>query len=152
MLTQIQSDDKRFAVLGLGIIDWKAEIDKYANHVSIITLPDGMRYRMVHHRSTGTYERATIYAGRNKFLRYTYRETQSDRDTNNIELGKFSMAWGDGDPGWVEVDPTLPESAAATLRSILGHINENGDEQALFILNVLMHAANFDSIWQSKEV
>lgn len=140
-----------FAALGLGIIEWKSDTDRHQNKVTVITLPDNTKYRMVHHVSRGSYEYATIYAGRNKFMRYKYRETRSDCATNTVQLGNFSVSWGDGDPLHEQVEPNLPPQVAAVIKPIIGGLKEDGNEQALFILNVLLHAGNLDCIWQSKE-
>ena len=131
--------------LGLGIIDWKSDSDQYDNAVSIIMMPDGIKYRMVHHRSQNYYEYATIYAGRNKFMRFKYRETESDTAMDTIELGGYSMGWGDGDPMHFVMHPAGPD-----LTEIFGTLRQGQNERALFILNVLFHAGNINACWSSK--
>lgn len=131
--------------LTLGVIEWKVDSDRHDNKVSIITMPDGTKYRMVHHRSQSYYEYATIYAGRNKFMRFRYRETESDCAMNTIELGGYSMGWGDGDPMCFVNHPAGPD-----LKAIFATMREGRNERACFILNVLFHAGMIDACWDSK--
>lgn len=147
LLSTIGEEDGNGIVgwLGLGFIKWNEQTDKYDNKVSLIQLPDGTGYRMVHHKSTGYYEYATIYAGHNKFMRFKYRETQLDSQANTISLGGYSMSWGDGDPMHAENHPDGPD-----LRPILSQITESDYCKTQFILNVLFHAGNVDACWDSK--
>ena len=131
--------------LGLGIIEWKADSDQHNNQVSLIMMPDATKYRMVHHRSQGYYEYATIYAGRNKFMRFKYREGKRDTELDVIELGRYSMAWGDGDPGFFENHPDGPN-----LNEIFGKLYQSTNGKSLFILNVLLHAGPIAACWDSK--
>lgn len=155
MLTaQISGEDMRGRVgfPGLGIIDWKSDSDRHDNQVSIITLPDNTKFRMVHHVSKGSYEYATVYAGRNKFMRYKYHVPERDAQATTLSLGNFSTSWGDGDNLGADVDPKLPEQIGNPLKQILSGIREGGlgIEQSLFILNVLLHTGNLEYVWQSK--
>lgn len=131
--------------LGLGTIEWMCDKDKHDNKVSRIMLPDGTRYRMVHHNNDWWYRYATVYGGYNKFMRLPYRGSERDTVMNTIQLGGYKMGWGDGEPGAYENHPEGPN-----LSAIFDQIHEGEYSCTLFILNVLLHAGNIDACWYSK--
>lgn len=146
-----------FFCLGLGIIEWNKEIDKWDNKVSIITLPDGTKYRMVHHKvrqGKGHLEYATIYAGKNKFMRYRHFTPDRDAEPTTLTIGNYKISWGDGICLGVEVDPNGPPELEAILKQLdeVFTIASEGkiyDGDDLFLMNILLHASQFP-IWQSK--
>jgi hypothetical protein len=145
ILTEIDHRRVRFASLGLGIINWYTEKDRYDNEVSIICMPYGLEYRMVHHKSRGYYEYATIYAGRNKFMRFRFLEGKSDTHGDVLQLGNYEIFYGDG-----EVVSVTSDENGSNINSILRNIEQTHEAyHSLFILNVLLHNQS-DDIWQMK--
>lgn len=132
-------------LLSLGTIQWMSDKDKYDNQVSLISLPDGQKFRMVHHTNKWDYRYATVYGGYKKFMKFIYRGTENDCATNDIELGGYKMSWGDGDPIHIANHPDGPD-----LTTILNQIHESNYSRTLFILNVLSHAGLVDACWSRR--
>lgn len=136
------------AVVGVPVAFWshRAETDKYHNEVSIITLPD-CKYRMVHHTVRGKWrQKGTIYAGRGVSIRF--KEYHSDRDieVHSLQVGGFSVGWGDGDNLGVEcVYPGDHSEMIERLREI------RNDESERFTIEVLCYVDQ-KGLWDIKEV
>lgn len=131
--------------LGLGIIEWMCDKDKHDNVVSRIMLPDGTKFRMVHHNNAWNYRYATVYGGFNKFMRFTARSSERDTQMNTAQLGGYKMGWGDGEPSLIENHPDGPD-----LSRVCNCIHEGELHYTFFILNVLLHASHIDACWYSK--
>lgn len=90
---------------GLSIFEGHIEKDRHDNDVSKISFPD-REYRMVHHSKNHHIRQfATIYFGKDKFIKFCSYWSDNDRQAHKVELitacGKLEVAWGDGDCLWV---------------------------------------------------
>lgn len=122
----------------------RIEKDKYSNDVTIISVP-GFYYRMVHNSAESlVVQRATIFAGRLKFLTFRSFKSNRDGDMHTAELGGYKICWdGDDNVGVVQDihGPILPE-----LRCI-----REGNE-ALFVATIIDNITRESSLWRCKQV
>ena len=128
-------------------IDRKVEKDRYDNEVSLIHLP-GPRppFRMVHHKTKSPLrDRATIYAGKGKFVTMRAFSPTNDCVATSIEVAGYTMYWGDGDP----LDPTC-NPAGPNLHDRLRAIHDDNFEAVIIL--VLDAIKDIDAMWERKEV
>lgn len=124
----------------------RVEKDRFDNDVSLITLADGTRFRMVHHKpARHSRQHATIYAGRGKFVKVKYFIPDNDCMATSIDIAGYGMSWGDGDPLGSASNPEGPD-----LKDQLEAIRED-DFDAVIIL-VLTAIKSLDEIWEHREV
>jgi hypothetical protein len=152
------------------------ETDKYENPVSKIMYPD-FTYNMVHNPIKHyTREAATIYRGRDCFVKFNAYRPESDIAAHTVKIlttiGEFSAWWGDGEggdlsyPDVLKDDPAIAnivEIARKQMHKLFGH--EDDDCEAGFILLVMqiihfattspnprIHNLWFDKIsWNAKK-
>lgn len=130
-----------------GTIDRYAQTDRYDNPVSLITLTDGKTFRMVHHHKGWRKRmRATIYAGRGKFVRVDEFDPDSDMEVHHLTVAGYRVEWGDGDFLGASSRQDGPNLNA----EIYEHCaHDESDDALLFILSRI---ADNDALWEHKEV
>ena len=129
----------------IGRIDWHVEKDRYDNKVSLVRLPGRAPFRMVHHPTKSPLrDRATIYAGKGKFVRMRSFAPTDDCKATTIEIAGYTMSWGDGDPLNPQCNPDGPN-----LRDQLYAIHDNFDAVILLVLAAIK---DIEDLWERKEV
>lgn len=128
------------------LINHRAQTDHYGNDVSLIHLPPlEIGFRMVHHTKPGSpLQKATIYAGRGKFVRYSAYSSDNPCSAEWIKVGGYEAEWGDGDLLAVRQNPKGAAIPEADVRDI------NGNFSAFMLLALsAVHAAD---LWEVREV
>jgi hypothetical protein len=119
--------------------------DFYGNDVSIITLIDGRRLNMVHHKPRSRYrQHATIYAARGKSVTWRAYTPSNECVETTASIADYEMTWGDGD-----ITSTLSPPNAPDLKDVLRHIVD--DDFDGFIVTVLTAIIDTDHLWTYKE-
>lgn len=156
------TEDK--VLINMMIFEGHVEKDKWNNEISKILFPD-FTFRMVHHTEQGKFrQNATIYGGRDKFLKFSSYYSDNDLHAHSVSirtaLGEITTWWGDGDGGFLEFDEelknALPEHTKALLEEAKGYISNSvtgGDNEIAFILYMvnLIHMAEDENLWFNKE-
>lgn len=158
--------EKSYAVAalngGLGaIFHPRCEKDKWDNDVTVIETPTH-KYRMVHHTTPEKYrQKATLYGGRNKFVRVFTKTSDNGSVETFIEINNFVVSWGDGDnlgvhklegtwpKGQQDKRQTVqPEEDETILVAALCLIQDDNFEQVL--ITVIMYLEMHEDKWQRK--
>ncbi len=131
-----------------GLIEERADRDRYDNEVSLITLADGRKYRMVHHDPANKpRQRATIYAGRGVFVRVKSHTPDRDTIPHAITVAGYETQWGDGDNlgAWAADGMEPVPGVLDALRQI------EHDNFDLAIVTVLAAIADVPEAWERRE-
>lgn len=142
-----------------------SQVDKWDNEVSIIsvTLPS-RTFRMVHHSPKfSAFQKATIYAGNDKFLKFQSHWNDNDAMAHTAEIktadGPFHIWWGDGDTSGISMPPGYPEMLTHEARELIREYNDqlqtlsiHEDNELSFILFVMqvIHINGDDELWLDK--
>lgn len=159
--------DKSYAVPAVGggigaIFHNRIEKDKWDNDVSVIEMPDGRKYRLVHHTEPTKYrQKATLYGGRNLFVRIFTSTSDNDCVETKIEINNILVSWGDGDNlGVTKLEETWPKGEQhkrktiefkedeAPLVNTLRQIPNDNFEQV--ILTTIFFLEGHPEKWQRK--
>lgn len=152
-LSHIGAKVETFGAPGLGMLRYRVQKDKWDNDVSLIDMPSGDSYRMVHHTPAHyNKQRATIYRSDRKYVRVEYYFVRRDTEAEYVRISAYEILWGDGDCGGVI------SHTAINLDDLLQNIGDNVSQfgsmleaYMITILNVLFHAGYSDAIWLTKE-
>lgn len=139
----------------------RCEKDKWDNDVTVIETPS-KKYRMVHHTTPEKYrQKATLYGGRNKFIRIFTSTSANDCVETSIEINNFVVSWGDGDNlGVHKLEATWPKGEQAKRKTVppeedekelvvaLSQITDDNFEQV--IITIIFYLEMNDDKWQSK--
>lgn len=131
-------------MIPIGFIQAYAEKDRYDNDVSIIHMCHGVKYRMVHHNKRfHKSQRATIYAGRGKFVKVQYTNYGNDCMEDHYEVAGYKWSVGDG-----EVGSVFSPNHLQNLDQLMWDI---GDNWEICMINILANIENDNKAWQYKE-
>jgi hypothetical protein len=149
--------EEKSVVIGLAILVPEVEKDKWNNVISEIKFP-GRTYRMVHHPSKNHFRSsATIYGGKDKFVRFSSYSSDRDTEENSATLmtnvGDFYVAWGDGDLLWFDVPDQISADAERIkdMRKLLSDGKWVESEEAFTLLCMqLIEDSGVEELWMNK--
>ena len=130
-----------------GFVEYRKERDKWQKDVTIVNMPDGTKYRLVHNSkelSVHYQQFAILYRKAGVFLRYFYSHPSSDRALKTVKLGGYEMSWGDGEPGWYIIPEGYPD-----LRDKFSKLY--GEDTEAFVLIVLSALHDREDLWEVKK-
>lgn len=130
----------------LGYIEYRKERDRWQNDISLVYMPDGKCYRMVHHSKELAIhykQYARLYRKSGVYINYEYTHPSSDTAMKTVSLAGYSMSWGDGEPGWYVVPDGCPD-----LRGEFAKIFD--EDTAAFVLVVMKVLHEREDLWQVK--
>lgn len=159
------TEDRPLTTYGLSIFHGHVEKDRHDNDVSKISFPD-RNFNMVHHsKQHHVSQFATIYFGRDKFIKFNSYYSENDCEEHYVELitrmGTIHVAWGDGDTLRVEFEVRgtapgleLKERIESTLKSIYygdkGHIYSDDEVSVLMFGMSILGSWGDDAICLNK--
>lgn len=145
--------NETYGALGLGMIRYRCQKDKWDNDISLIDMPSGDSYRMVQHTPPHyNRQRATIYRRDRKYIRVEYYFIRRDTEAEYIRVGGYSIEWCDGDRGDVTSHPSC--DLDDVLKNLGDNVSQFGSQLEAYmvtILNVVFYIGYRDDIWLTKE-
>lgn len=143
-------------VIGCAVLIPELERDKWNNVISEIKFP-ARSYRMVHHPSKNRFRAsATIYAGKDKFVRFASYNSDRDTDAHTATIitavGDFQISWGDGDClGYYVPEGIVNHDALLAIKNTL-HESKWGDSEEAFVLLTMQIIDTLpDNVWMNKQ-
>jgi hypothetical protein len=143
---------RHIGVIPLCMVKIRDTKDKYNNEVTKFMMCDGREYNIVHHTKNplAYHQRATLYGGRNKFLRLYWTQPTSDTQMTIFRAGIFEVGWGDGDNGGCFSFPAGYEFSENE-KEFAKELSKIPDDDFDSVLLKVIDYTIMNDAWQSKE-
>lgn len=99
------------------MINYRSERDRFNNDVTLITLPCGQIFRLVHHTSAHvSTQRGTIFRRKGIYIRMRYVIPDDPCKATVFEIGGYKLQYGDGEVLDIQCEEGWPEIKESDLQ------------------------------------